>query len=326
MLQAAMVTCQPDLQSLCASATDLKTQVVCLAQHQSDLSPQCKTELWDAIRAYKQQEAAQSGGAGTPSEDVQMQQLKQCMPGITRTCQPQVVELMTNPLTADASALVECAKAHSSTIGGACEDIVEKITRDGLFEDLVSCGQDFLGLCPRESLVLMAAEVNNQVKLQALRPFVQCLMRNKDQISSTCEIISEALEADEEEEDPDWKKGGDGASGTGYGYGASGGYADGGDWHGHGHGHGRGNHKGGGGAIAAATIMGLCVCCMFAGVAVWKREEIGGMMGGRSHPNIHSGMQFHSLNDDDVEARAGLTQPGYAEVAHAKIVTATPIA
>lgn len=35
-------------------------------------------------------------------------------------------------------------QAHSSTIGGPCETVVERLTKDGFAEKMIGCGQAFL--------------------------------------------------------------------------------------------------------------------------------------------------------------------------------------
>lgn len=168
----------------------------------------------NALRAAKAGHASQAGASGAQSgaqsgasrTKVKVTQLKQCMPGIMKTCQPQVIELMTNPLYADGSALVTCAKQHSSTIGGPCEKIVEKLTNDGLAEKMIKCGQDFLGVCPAESMALMATEMSNQVVWAKVHGLVICLAKKKNQISQTCDVLADALAKQEEEQDPNWGK------------------------------------------------------------------------------------------------------------------------
>jgi hypothetical protein len=243
-----------------------------------------------------------------------------------RTCQPQVAELMANPFQTDSSSLVNCAKAHSSTIGGACERLVEKLTKDGLAEKLLDCGKVFVNLCPAETMALMAAETS-QVNWPAVHRFVVCLSKKKNKsqvVNAQCGFITDAMQKQGEQDDPNWKSEDQKAKS----------YEAKGDKH-EDEDEDEDNDDGSNPAAIIVSLLGICTCATVAGVAYWKRGEIQGMMQQR-RPAPGNWREL------DVEQSAGLTQasvastapptsdpPGYAvaqqDDIHMNIVTATPI-
>jgi len=199
-----------------------------------------------------------------------------------KTCQPQVLELMTN----HESGLIACAKAHSSTIGGACEKFVEKMTSNGLAGKLIDCGQDFLSICPTETMGLVASEtVRNKVDWVALRKLTKCLGKKKKEVakSQMCQSLLDSLKQEEKDDDPNYDD---------YAYadsGNKGGHDDDDD------------HGGKAGAVIGVMAL-VCVCAGGIGVGYWKRVEIKGMINGRSRPAPGAWRDF-----DIEEQSAGLT-------------------
>lgn len=292
--------------------------------HPTSVSTQCKVALLAALRGHQQDAPAPAPSQGSQAEATK---LRQCMPGIMRTCQPQVVELMANPLDTDGASLVQCAQAHSSTIGGVCERLVERLTRDGFAERLISCGQTFLGLCPVELGELMATEATNTVNWRAVANFLHCAKSKQSMIPETCQIIEDALQKDEDEEHPEDELNDDDdewdVDPYSYGYG--------GDNH---HDH---HHKGGlVGALVA--LFGCCACGVMAAVVVMRRDEIWTSMQ-RRQTRHHSGMHFQQIEDEELNpaGRPGATvqassapppfyQPaGMGQDYEKNIVTAQPI-
>lgn len=338
-VRTALQACTEDVNTLCSNTdqNDLRAVLRCLGVNAPSVSVTCKVALMAALRPEDPPAPSPySPSSGTSSTDpttVPQTQLQQCMPGIMRTCEPQVIELMTNPLDAEGEDLVTCAKAHSSTIGGTCEALVEKLTRDGFATELISCGQKFLGLCPAESIALLASQGQSDVDWSVVKSFVKCLHGKKDEISGTCTVVSDALMQDGEGKydsaNANTKKA------YGYGYGVEWTDAKGSDARPRRPPH---HHGGGGAAGVVAVLFSCCLCVMIAGTAYWKRDQIGNVFGPpRAHPT-HAAY-FQAL---DEEQGAGLTTasvvstapisgpPEYAvqpqDDARMNIVTAQPIA
>jgi len=309
--QEALTTCKSDSDSLCPSESSMRGKLRCLGIHASELSADCRTGLLNAIR-QRDQGGRPQGHAGTSGPT--QTQLKQCMPGIMKTCEPQVIELMTNPLDTDGADLVECAKAHSSTIGGVCEKLVERLTKDGFAEQVIGCGQKFLGLCPAESVGLIASSASSQMNMKAVQALGLCLGKKKAEIAGTCTLISDALASNNDSTDEGYA--------DGYGESSSS-QID-------GFPHDDMDHKPHGGSALGMIVafMGICTCATFAGVVFWKRGEIVGMMQPRAHPP--TGYNFQQMDEEQGTALAGTTiatsePPRYPHDANVKIVTATPI-
>jgi len=326
-------TCSSDLTSLCTTAgQQLSDQLRCMSVHAGDLSILCKAALMAAVQALSQHTVAPTPTPSTPGvpgpAQVTKEQLKACMPGIIKTCQPQLVEMMINPLYADGAPLVACAKAHSSTIGGACERVVESLTKDGFATDLIICGQSFMRLCPRESLQLMGSEATNKVNWKAVVALMKCLHPKRSQMTETCDLIEDAFESDE---DTDWAKKQEQAGG-GYGYGY-------GDKRDHQHSH---DGDGGGGLI---VLLMFCMCCCMGGGAggyYYAKQQGVAELGWSSQrmDAMRAGQEFHQLQDQGGIAQshpgvpewAGPQPPHYAMVQEydgpevkGPIVTAHPV-
>jgi len=183
--------------------------MLCLANNIPTLSTRCKMAF---MSLSQQMSPGGKGGTGAGTQPmmpesarVRATQIKACMPGLMRACQPQMMELIGTStfLGADPAALETCATAHSETIGGDCEKIVGQIASNGMLEELTSCGQKFLGLCPAEAFALVGAETGNQAVWTKVRPLIKCLKSKKDEVHDTCEVIFDELIQDDEDEDPD---------------------------------------------------------------------------------------------------------------------------
>lgn len=235
------------------------------------------------------------------------------MPSITKVCQPQLIELMTNPLFSDGHNLVTCAKAHSQTIGGACEAMVERMTRDGLAEKLIGCGRTFLKLCPMEVLQIMGSDATGKTNWKAALALTKCLNdpAKRAKAGETCDIIEDALAAMEasKEAKAEEKKGG----GYGWGYGKT-------QAHCHGkHCHSHGDDDDDDGDRAGGLLLLLCICCGLigcggaAGYSYAKGNHL-------RHESMRAGMEYQQQNDMELGSPHGIAEsqafapPGYAVV------------
>ena len=255
-----------------------------------------------------------------------MQQMRTCMPSIARVCQPQLVEVMTNPLLADGHNLVTCAKSHSQTVGGVCELMVERMTRDGLMEKLLGCGRTFMKLCPAETLQLMGSESTGKVNWKALIAFTKCLNdpAKRKAAGATCDMFQDALSAMEQtQQAKDAEKKG-GGYGWGYGRGSQNRDDDDDD---------DGNRKREGGI--GGLIFLLCICCglIGCGAAMGHSYAKGAELRAAS---MRAGHEYQQQNDMELGSpnsiATSFAPPGYAVVeqahydqSHGPIVTATPV-
>jgi len=248
-----------------------------------------------------------------------------------RTCQPQVMEIFADP-DYDPAQLTSCAQAHAETIGSTCEGVANQlIQEDGIHEDILTCGQMMKKTCPNELMKLAGAEflgaVAPQVVISTVRELAECLKTHQEAISDTCEVFLDALVDEDEADDPDapdWSQWQKGHTKGGYGKGGYNGY--GGYGHSHDDDHEKKHHTG---MTVFVTLLGLCMCGAFVGVAWFKRDEITGMMQGRrTHPGVPG--NFMHLHDEEgltsapvIASSAPLHDPpGYAQ---APIVTGAPV-